>query len=65
MNYERIRRRGLEKVECEFMLECLGVNIRRLFNSYSNNKFKENCWLKENTLHTEIFPNVKQNKKDC
>lgn len=31
MNYERIRRRGLEKVECEFRLECLEVNIRRYF----------------------------------
>lgn len=63
MNYDRIRRRGLERVECEFMLECLGVNIRRLFNSSSNNKFKENCWLEEDTLHKEILPSVKQKKK--
>lgn len=33
MNYERIRRRGLDKVSCEIMLMCLGVNIRRYLNS--------------------------------
>ena len=29
MDYDRIRRRGKEKVSSEIMLECLGVNIRR------------------------------------
>ena len=43
MNYERIRRRGIEKVSCEIMLMCLGVNIRRLFKSFYDNKFKNNC----------------------
>ena len=60
MNYERIRRRGLNKVSCEIMLMCLGVNIRRYFNSFDKNKFKNNCWSTPEDLHTEIFPSVKQ-----
>lgn len=64
MNYERIRRRGLDKVSCEIMLMCLGVNIRRLFNSLDNNKFKNNCWNTPDDLQSEIFPSVKQNKKN-
>ncbi len=31
MNYDRIRRRGLNKVSAEMMLMCFGVNIRRYF----------------------------------
>ena len=64
MNYERMRRRGLDKVACEIMLMCLGVNIRRLFDSFDNNKFKNNCWNTPDDLQPEIFPSVKQNKKD-
>ncbi len=63
MNYERIRRRGLEKVSCEIMLECLGVNIRRLLNSFDDNKFKNNCWNTPIDLQSETFPSVKQKKK--
>ena len=64
MNYERIRRRGLEKVSCEIMLMCLGVNIRRYFNSInSNNKFKKNCWKNSVTLQKEKFPYVKPKEK--
>ena len=59
MNYERIRRRGMDKVSCEIMLMCLGVNIRRYFNSLDNNKFKNNCWNTPDTLQPEIFPSVK------
>lgn len=61
MNYDRIRRRGIEKVSCEIMLMCLGVNIRRYFNSLNDeNKFKKNCWKESTTLQKEKFPNVKQ-----
>lgn len=63
MSYDRIRRRGLDKVSCEIMLMCLGVNIRRYFSSLSENKFKENCWNTPNNLHKEIFPIVKQKEK--
>ena len=31
MNYERVRRRGLEKVTTEIMLVCLGYVIRKIF----------------------------------
>ena len=60
MNYERIRRRGIEKVSCEIMLMCLGVNIRRLFKSFDDNKLKNNCWNTPNDLQSELFPSVKQ-----
>lgn len=64
MSYERIRRRGLEKVGCEIMLECLGVNIRRLLNSFEDNKFKDNCWDTPTTLQSETFPECKPKKRD-
>lgn len=64
MNYERIRRRGLNKVSCEIMLMCLGVNMRRYFNSLNEKKFKNNCWNTPNNLQPEIFPDVNQNKKN-
>lgn len=63
MSYDRIRRRGLEKVSCEIMLMCLGVNIRRLLNSFDENKFKHNCWNSSESLQTEEFPNVKPKEK--
>ena len=63
MNYERIRRRGLKNVSCEVMLECLGVNIRRLLDSFEDSKFKDNCWDTPNNLHKETFPYVKQKKE--
>ncbi len=63
MNYDRIRRRGLNKVSAEIMLMCLGVNIRRYFSSLDNNKFKENCWNTPSDLHKETFPIVKQKEK--
>ena len=36
MQYVRIRRRGLESVSCEFMLMCLGRNIRKFLNFTCN-----------------------------
>jgi len=46
------------------MLMCLGVNIRRYFNSLNSNKFKDNCWNTPDDLQSEIFPSVKQKKKN-
>ena len=63
MNYDRIRRRGLEKVSGEIMLMCLGVNIRRYFSSLDENKFKSNCWNTPKDLKKEKFPTVKQKTK--
>lgn len=58
MSYERIRRRGFEKVSCEIMLMCLGVNLRRLLSSVNTNKFKNNCWDTPDSLQSELFPSV-------
>ena len=63
MNYDRIRRRGLDKVSAEIMLMCLGVNLRKYFSSLDNNKFKNNYWKIPSTLHKEIFPSVKPKEK--
>ena len=66
MNYERIRRRGLEKVSCEIMLMCLGRNIRKLFVLLNDDKIKSNYWKKPNNLEREklAFPKQKiKNKK--
>lgn len=63
MNYNRFRRRGLQEVSCEFMLECLGANIRRLLYSFDENKFKKSYWKKPLTLQSETFKSVKQKKE--
>ena len=63
MNYDRIRRRGLEKVSTEIMLMCLGVNIRRYLASLKENKFKSNCWNTPSDLKKEKFQSVKPKKK--
>ena len=63
MNYNRFRWRGLQEVSCEFMLECLGANIRRLLYSFDENKFKKSYWNKPLTLHSETFKSVKQKKE--
>jgi len=59
MNYDRIRRRGMEKVSVEIMLMCLGVNIRRYFYSMTKETFKANCWNTPKDLQKERFPSVK------
>lgn len=63
MNYDRIRRRGLNKVSGEIMLMCLGVNVRRYFSSMNENRFKSNCWNTPSNLEKEKFQNVKQKNK--
>lgn len=63
MNYNRFRRRGFQEVSCEFMLECLGANIRRLLYSFNENKFKKSYWKKPLTLQSESFKSVKQKKE--
>ena len=42
MNYERIRRRGLERVSCEIMLMCLGRNVRKFFTLLNTDNIKSN-----------------------
>ena len=62
MNYERIRRRGLNKVSCEIMLMCLGRNIRKLFTLLESDNIKSNYWEKSSDLKKENFPFPKQKK---
>ena len=64
MNYTRFRRRGIDSVECEFMLECLGVNLRKLFRIFDDyNSIKKSYWEKPSILQKEVFPVVKQKEK--
>ena len=64
MQYTRIRRRGLEKVSCEIMLMCLGVNIRKYFSSLDGKKIKSNYWNIQSNLKEEKFPLPKQKKTE-
>ena len=62
--YERFRRRSLNKVSCEFMLVCLGYNIRKLFRYYSG-EAKYNYWVAPDGLKPETFtkPSAKRLSK--
>ena len=64
MQYTRIRRRGLEKVSCEIMLMCLGVNIRKYFSTFNGKKLKSNYWNTPQNLKKEKFPFPKQKETD-
>lgn len=60
MNYTRFRRRRINNVECEFMLECLGVNIRKLFKIIDDSSsIKKSYWNRPTNLQSEIIPSVK------
>lgn len=52
MNYTRLRRTTMEKVETEFMLVFLGYNIRKLFR-YLDGKAKFNYWKAPDNLKAE------------
>ncbi len=64
MCYVRVRRRSISKVLCEIMLMCLGANIKRLFKSFDEKVFTQNCWNKPSNLGPEKFATVKQKKED-
>ena len=53
MNYTRLRRISLEKVETEFMLTFLGYNIRKLFRHFEG-KAKFNYWVAPSDLKPEV-----------
>ena len=53
MDYDRVRRRGLDNVSAECMLVCLGYNIRKLF-SFIEGKGKTNYWTAPENLEPEI-----------
>ena len=52
MDYERVRRKGLENVSCECMLVCLGYNIRKLFTLIAG-KGKIDYWIAPDGLEAE------------
>ena len=52
-SYERFRRRSIKKVSVEFMLLCMGSNIRKLFKYFGNN-LKLTFW--------EVPENVKKDE---
>lgn len=57
MDYERARRRGMENVSLEFMLTCLGYNIRKLF-SFIEGKAKTDYWKAPPDLKPESIPEI-------
>lgn len=52
LQYERFRRTSLTKVETEFMLVCLGYNIRKLFRYYAGKSHFE-YWKAPDNLSAE------------
>ena len=62
--YERFRRRSLNKVSAEFMLVCLGYNVRKLFKFYSG-EAKFNYWKAPDNIKAEAFkkPSAKRLSK--
>ena len=54
LQYERFRRTSLSKVETEFMLVCLGYNIRKLFRYYAGKSHFE-YWKAPDNLSAESF----------
>jgi hypothetical protein len=62
--YERFRRRSINKASAEFMLVCLGYNVRKLFKHYSGD-IKFNYWKPPDNIHSEIFkkPSAKRLSK--
>lgn len=57
MNYERIRRRGLEKVSAEIMLVCLGYVIRKTFGLIDGTGSIE-YWKAPEGLEPEKIPSI-------
>ena len=58
--YVRARRRGIEKVSTEIMLNSLGLNIAKLFRFFETGKLNA-FWIAPNDLQPEEFrkPNLK------
>lgn len=61
MDYDRTRRRGLLYVSLEFMLICLGYNIRKLF-SLIEGKAKTDYWIPPDDLNPESIPEIDYEK---
>ena len=53
MDYDRVRRKGLDNVSAEFMLVCLGYNMRKLF-ALIEGKGKFDYWIAPDELEPEL-----------
>ena len=64
IQYERFRRRSLNKVSTEFMLVCLGYNIRKLFRFFEG-RAKFEYWKAPSNIEVEKFktPSAKRLSK--
>lgn len=62
--YDRFRRRSITKVSTEFMLVCLGYNIRKLFKFFDG-KLKFDYWIAPDNIKAETFkkPSAKRLSK--
>ena len=61
MDYERVRRRGIENVSAEVMLVSLGYNVKKLFLLIEG-KAKLDYWSAPGNLQPEVLPQVKLDK---
>ena len=61
MDYDRVRRKGLDNVSVECMLVCLGYNIRKLF-TFIVGKGKTDYWTAPDGLEPEVpkEPNIER-----
>ncbi len=61
MEYDRARRRGMANVSLEFMLTCLGYNIRKLFLLIEG-KAKMDYWKAPDDLKAETISPINYEK---
>ena len=61
MDYDRVRRRGIENVSAEVMLVSLGYNVKKLFLLLQG-KAKLDYWSAPINLQPEVLPQIKLDK---
>lgn len=61
MDYERLRRRGLQNANLEICLICIGYLIRKLF-SFFDGTFKSDYWIAPKDLEASQMPTVNKKK---
>ena len=61
MDYDRVRRRGLDNVSAECMLVCLGYNLRKLF-ALMEGRGKTDYWMAPDGLEPETLKEISMKK---
>ena len=61
MDYDRVRRRGLDNVSAECMLVCLGYNLRKLF-ALMDGRGKTDYWMAPDGLEPETLKEISMKK---